>query len=287
MNASQQPQSSFHGRHHRATLTASRAITPASAREEVRELSFRCDDLEFDGRIGQCIRILAPGQFGNPFHPRLYSMAEVDRSQVNATDFRICVRRCFTIDDFNGERHPGVASNYLCDLPVGSEIAFNGPVGYPFSAPDDPTSPLLMIGMGTGIAPFRGLIRSIYESRGGWQAPVRLFHGARSGLEMIYRNEQADDLSLYMDQPTFQAFAAVSPRPHFDEPVAIQEAIAAHATEVWAMLENPMTHVFVAGSETLLPMIERPLAEPAGDIVRVRSRRAELMRARRWTETLY
>lgn len=277
----------INGRRYSATLTNARRITPDDAREEVRELSFRCRDLAFDGRIGQCIRVLAPGQFGNRHHARLYSIADIDRSRSEATDFRICVRRCFTIDEFNGEEHPGVASNYLCDLSVGAEVDFHGPIGYPFTAPDDPESPLVMIGMGTGVAPFRGLVRSIYETRGGWSAPVRLFHGARSGLEMLYRNDRNNDLALYFDQPTFKAFEAISPRPHFGEPVAIDEAIAAHAAEVWTLMENERIRVYVAGSEALLPMIRKALAVPAGGVERYDERRQVLLGTAQWVQTLY
>lgn len=274
-------------RQYRATLRSSERITSAESPEEVRQLRFRCDDLGFDGRLGQCIRILAPGQFGNPYHARLYSLADVDRSDPAQTDFTLCVRRCQTLDDFNGEAYPGVASNYLCDLAPGDDVLLDGPIGYPFVAPEDPHSPLLMIGMGTGIAPFRGLIRSIYESRAGWAGPVRLFFGARSGLELLYMNEQNRDLALYFDQPTFQAFQAVSPRPHFGEPAALDRRIAEHAKEIWSMLEDDRTCVYLAGSGALLSIVEKPLAEQAGNAHAYHARRNQLKVGGRWIEVLY
>ena len=77
------------------------------------------------------VRVMAPGQFGNRSHARLYSIMDLERRK-DGTEFAICVRRCSYIDDFNGEEYKGVASNYLCDLRPDEGIDFACPVGYPF-----------------------------------------------------------------------------------------------------------------------------------------------------------
>lgn len=275
------------GRLFSARLLRSERITPAASPEEVRNLVFHTEDLAFDGRTGQCIRVLAPGQFGNPHHARLYSLAEVDDAASEATEFTLCVRRCHYVDDFSGQEYPGVASNYLCDLRPGGEIRFAGPIGYPFSVPADPRADILMIGMGTGIAPFRGLVRDIYRGHGGWQGRVRLFHGARSGLEMLYMNEENRDLALYYDEATFRAFQAVSPRPHFAEPVAIDEALARNAAEVWDMLQGADTRAFVAGPQAMQATVDKAIAAMAGSAEAWASLRQKLVDSGRWQEVLY
>jgi ferredoxin--NADP+ reductase len=231
--------------------------------------------------------VRAPGQFGQRWHERQYSIADIEFSDDRDFAFiELLVRRCHVIDTFNGERYDGVASNYLCDLPLGGQIAFTGPVGHPFPIPEDPSAGLLMIGMGTGIAPFRGLVRRVYDELGGWQGPVRLFYGARSGLEMLYQNDENADLGLYYDQPSFQAFAAVSPRPHFGEPPAVDKALIAHAAEVWSMLRDG-AHLFIAGPEALLPQVETALTQVAGSAETWAALRAELKAENRWREVLY
>ena len=273
---------------HSATLVGSHRITAEDAAEEVRHLVFRTEDLSFQGQVGGCIRILAPGQFGAKHHARLYSIMDVDQSKnKGSTDFALCVRRCHYVDDFNGERYNGVASNHLCDLTPGAAVEFVGPVSYPFPVPEDKNSNLLMIGMGTGIAPFRGLVRLIYEKIGGWQGKVRLFFGARSGLELLYLNDENSDLALYFDQPTFKAFQAVSPRPAFDAPVALDKAIEQNAAEVWAMIQAPNTHVFVAGTETMWPSVEQALIEVAGSRAAWNDARKLLDSEDRWHDVLY
>lgn len=269
-----------------AVLTESRRITPPNSREEVRHLVFRTNDLSFDGALGSCVRVLAPGQFGNPYHARLYGIMDLER-RGDVTEFAICVRRCSYIDDFNGEEYKGVASNYLCDMHIDDTLLFAGPVGYPFLIPEDKTADLLLLGMGTGIAPFRTLIRQIYEKVGGWKGKVRLFYGARSPLEMLYMNDENSDLANYFDQPTFKAFQAVSPRPHFDAPVALDKALEHNAAEVWDMIQRRNTRVFVAGTRNMLDTVEPAMAKLAGSFDNWAAARAKLISSGRWSEVLY
>ena len=269
-----------------ALLKQSRRITPPASREEVKHLVFRTTDTSFGGLPGNCIRVLAPGQFGNPFHARLYSLMDVER-QADGIEFAICVRRCSYIDDFNGEEYQGVASNFLCDMKPDSTLQFAGPVGYPFAIPDDKSADILMLGMGTGIAPFRTLIRQIYEKIGGWQGRVRLFYGAKSPLEMLYMNDENSDLANYFDQPTFKAFQAVSPRPSLDVPVALDQALEQNASEVWEMINRPNTRVFVAGSGKILDTIDKAMVAVAGSGRNWSSAHAALVSSGRWSEVLY
>ena len=268
-----------------AKLLNSKRITPETSREEVRQMVFKTDDPYFDSKVGSCIRILAPGQYGNPYHTRLYSIADTDQSDTGA-QFEICVRRCFYMDEASGEEYGGVASNYLCDLRSGNTIKFSGPVGYPFTIPKNEDANLLMIGMGTGIAPFRGLIRMIYEQYGGWKGKVRLFHGARTGLEMLYLNDANNDLGNYFDQPTFKAFQAVSPRPAFNAPIALNQAIEQNAAEAWEIVNSPDSRVYIAGMTPMLGMIDNAMGSIVGASA-WQTKRNELASEGRWIEVLY
>ena len=269
-----------------AKLLSSERITPESSREDVRRMVFRTDNLYFDSKVGSCVRVLAPGQYGNPHHARLYSIADSETSDDGA-QFEICVRRCFYVDDASGEEYAGVASNYLCDLKLGDAIRFSGPVGYPFTVPPNPNADLLMIGMGTGIAPFRGLIRAIYEKQGGWKGRVRLFHGARTGLEQLYMNDVNNDIGHYLDQPTFKAFQAVSPRPAFNAPAALDKALERNAAEVWEIVNSPDSRVYVAGIKQMHDMIADAMSNIAGTASVWADKRKEMVAAGRWLEVLY
>lgn len=270
-----------------ATLVSSQRITSPEAKEDVRHLVFRTDDPVFQPRTGQSIRVLAPGQYGNVYHPRFYSIADPEHETEQGTEFALCVRRHLYIDDFNGEQYPGIASNFLCDLKPGERIQFTGPVGLAFPIPEDRQAGLLMIGAGTGIAPFRAFVRHIHEHLGGWQGQVRLFYGAPTGLEMLYMNDENHDLANYFDQNTFKAFQALSPRPAFNLPADLAAALKQNAGEVWNLLQAPGTHAFIAGPKTLLAGTEKALAEIAGSAEAWAAKKAELEDDGRWHEVLY
>ncbi|MEX2482035.1 MAG: FAD-binding oxidoreductase [Gammaproteobacteria bacterium] len=272
-------------RHWHARLVSNTRLTPPQIRGEVRELGLEILESGFDFRIGQSVAVLiaGPHDFGQSHHIRLYSIASTP-AESGPGRVTLCVRRCSYLDAFSGERVPGIASNYLCDLAVGSALLLAGPVGLPFRVPDDPASPLLMVGLGTGIAPFRALIRHLYEERGGWQGQVLLFHGARLGLESAYRDPIA---ALRQAQESFEAVEVVSPRPAWDAPADLAAAISRHESEVWRLLDEPATHVYVAGLQPVGEQLDAALAARAGGREAWAARKAALVTAGRWMELLY
>jgi len=162
-----------------------------------------------------------------------------------------------------------------------------GPYKGAFSIPDDDTTNLLMVGLGTGIAPFRAFVRHIYDERGGWKGKVRLFFGAKTGLEMIYMNDKRDDFANYYDEGTFKAFEAVSPHPALDAPIALDKAIEQNAHEVWDMVRDPDTYVYVAGHEKVSELLDEAMAKIAGSQEKWQRRKAELKAGKRWMELMY
>ena len=275
---------------HTATVKETRRITPAGTEEDIRALLLEIDARDFHFDVGQSIGVVVPGphEFGHDEHFRLYTVANtLESSNGDGTRIEICVKRCAYIDEFSGERHQGIASNYLCDRQAGDTITITGPYGLPFALPEDKDADMLMIGLGTGIAPFRAFVRHIYESLGGWEGRVRLFYGARSGLEMAYMNDEQNDFVNYYDEKTFKAFTAVSPRPHMDDPVPLDEALEQNQKEVWEMILKADTHVYVAGLEHMLPQLNKAFSQIAGSEQKWLRRKAELVAGKRWTELVY
>ena len=266
-------------------------ITAEAASEDVREIVLEVEHRAFVYEPGQSIGVIVSGQhaLGHPHHFRLYSIADVQQATPgsNHAQLTLCVRRCHYIDEYSGETYPGIASNYLCDRVPGDSVTINGPFGMPFTVPDDREADLLLIGMGTGIAPFRALVKHIYRDVPDWRGQIRLFYGARSGLEMLYMNDQRDDFAQYYDKQTFSAFKALSPRPHWEAPVAIDQAIAQHAATIKTMLDKPHTHIYVAGREQMLANLNQVFANMVGSEEQWARRRAELQAGKRWLELIY
>jgi len=274
---------------HQARLRSNEPLTAPGAAEEIRELVLEVSDPDFRFEPGQSIAVVVPGphELGHAEQVRFYSIADVHVLRDGNPEVAICVRRCEYLDEYSGERYEGVASKYLCELPKGAEVTLAGPVGLAFEVPEDRTASLLLIGLGTGIAPFRAFLRHIYRNLGGWEGQVRLFHGAQTGLELVYMNDHQNDIAEYLDEATFTAIEALSPRPQWDEPPALDEALKAHEEEVWRLLQAPNTWVYVAGIADIREMLDRVLAEFAGSAESWARRKAELVAGGRWAEVVY
>ena len=273
-----------------AKVLSSVRITPEDADAEVREIVLEVNRPDFDYQPGQSIGILTPGphELGHDEHFRLYSVADTPAlTEGGNPQITIAVRRVSYIDDYSGERFAGISSNYLCDLQAGDSISITGPYGYAFEVPEDKDANLVLIGSGTGIAPFRAFIKHIYRDIGSWRGKVRLFYGAHSGLEHFYMNEHRDDFTLYYDEDTFEAFKALSPRPNWADPIAWDYCLEERSTEIIEMLDDPKTYVYIAGLEDIRDELDRVFAQMIGSEERWARRRAELVAGGRWTELLY
>ena len=267
-----------------ARLVENTALTPPGARDEVRELVLEVDAPGKDFLAGQSVAVLVAGphDFGQRHHVRLYTVAKTP-AEAGPGRFSLCVRRCSYLDPYSGERFPGIASNFLCDLPAGSELLLGGPVGLPFLIPEDPHTPLLIVGLGTGIAPFRAMIRELYEERH-WQGRVMLFHGARVGLETVYRDAIA---AVCKRSTNYSPVEVVSPRPAWDDPEDLADAVRRHQAEVWQLLSEPNVHVYIAGLTRVSQQFDAALAEAAGGAEEWARRKAEICAAGRWMTLLY
>jgi ferredoxin--NADP+ reductase len=271
-----------------ATVKKTRRLTPIDT-EEVREILLEVKQPEFQCKVDQSFGVLvkASGAFGNKWHHRLYSVADLPEKKNGKPRLTMLVKRCSYVDDFSGELYQGVASNYLCDRKVGDDITITGPHSLPFGVPEDKNSNLILVGMGTGIAPFRAFIKHIYKNVNDWKGRIRLFYGARSGLELLYLNDKDGDLTNYYDEATFEAFHALSPRPHWSDPIELDTAIEDRAAEIVDMLSHTNTHIYVAGYEKINDMLNKAFANILGSKEKWETRKAELIAGNKWSEILY
>ena len=272
-----------------ARVVSSTDISPDPA-DEIREIILDVSQPGFDVAVGQNIGILAPGrpEFGQEHHFRLYSIADVpERTADGSLRLPLCVKRCNYIDEYSGEEYKGVASNYLCDLKAGDTVTLTGPYGLAFEAPDDPDAALLLIGMGTGIAPFRAFVKHLYKEETDFKGRIFLFHGGKTGLDLLYQNEKENDFALYYDRDTFEAVQALSDRPHWSGEIDWAGAIESRGEEIWELLINPHTQVYVAGLKAILGKLDEVFSKIAGSEEKWELRKAELVAGKRWNELVY
>ena len=138
----------------------------------------------------------------------------------------------------------GVCSNYLASRREGETIfATVRETKAGFRLPDDPSVPIIMIGPGTGLAPFRGFLqaRAAQKAGGATLGPAMLFFGCRHPeQDFIY----ADELKAFADDGITELFVAFS---RSDGPKTyVQHLLAAQKARVWELIEQGAV-IFVCG----------------------------------------
>ncbi len=79
----------------------------------------------------------------------------------------------------------GRASEYLRGLSVGDHVEFMGPVGH-FTLKDREAE-TVMVATGTGLAPFMGMIPTLFER--GFKKPITLLYGCRHEEDLFYLDQ--------------------------------------------------------------------------------------------------
>ncbi|MDH2999434.1 sulfite reductase subunit alpha [Chelonobacter oris] len=175
-----------------------------------------------------------------PLTPRLYSIASCADEVGEEVHATVGVVRY----QYDGKTRSGGASSYLADrLQEDAEVEVFIEHNDNFRLPQDNKTPIIMIGSGTGIAPFRAFVqqRAVEEASGkNW---------------LIFGNQHFTDDFLY--QTEWQAFAKEGylHKYHFAwsrdqaEKIYVQHKIREQAEALWQWLQQG-AHIYVCGDAT-------------------------------------
>ena len=251
-----------------AKILETRRLTPQSSRDEIRHIVLDLAGSGITYLEGQCIGVVTPGtdEKGKPHRLRLYSIASARSGDDGlASTVSLCVKRVVITDPGTGKEIRGVASNYICDRKEGDIISMTGPTGRKLLLPDDDTIDLLLVAVGTGIAPFRSYIEYIYREYGRWRGRVRLFYGSKSGLESLYMNDENNDIGQYFTRETFEAYRALSEveRNARGGQVLVHDRIEERLEDVWAIIRNGHFAFYICGVKGLEAGIDEILTKRA------------------------
>jgi cytochrome P450/NADPH-cytochrome P450 reductase len=140
--------------------------------------------------------------------------------------------------------YKGICSNYLAGRRGGETIhATVRETKAGFRLPDDNSVPIIMIGPGTGLAPFRGFLqeRAARKAKGATLGPAMLFFGCRHpDQDYLY----ADELKAFAADGVTELHTAFSraegPKTY------VQNLVAAQQDRVWSLIENGAV-IYVCG----------------------------------------
>lgn len=153
----------------------------------------------------------------------------------------------------------GICSTHLANCQTGDTIlaTIQAPSS-PFRLPDDPSVPVIMIGPGTGLAPFRGFLeaRRALKEAGEPLGPAALFFGCRHpDKDFLYREELESAASDGLTD-LYTAFSRQGP-----ERVYVQDILRQQSDAIWPMIEAG-AHIYVCGDgASMEPDVKRTLAK--------------------------
>ena len=182
-------------------------------------------------RIGDFVRALGHIQ------PRLYSIASSQKKNPTQVHLTVGVLRY----EKNDRAYYGTGSGYLAEhLRPGRRAAVFVQKAHGFCLPLDPCAPVIMIGPGTGIAPFRAFL----QERESFGAPGRnwLFFGnQRRETDFLYRAE-LEELAL---QRVLTRMDLAFSRDQMNK-VYVQHKMLEAGQELWRWLEGG-AYLYVCG----------------------------------------
>ena len=195
-----------------------------------------------------------------PLQPRLYSIS----SSPLATPGELHL----TVDTVRYEiakrRRLGVASTYLADrLTPGSAVNVYIQKAHGFALPADPATPIIMVGPGTGVAPFRSFLwhRHVQRAQGAPAGKSWLFFGHQSeATDFFYR----DELNTLASSGTLTNLSTAWSRDG-EAKVYVQDRMRERGDELWSWLKSG-AHVYVCGdAKRMAKDVETALASIAAD----------------------
>ncbi|MDI4237443.1 sulfite reductase subunit alpha [Bradyrhizobium sp. Arg237L] len=187
-----------------------------------------------------------------PLQPRLYSIS----SSHNATPGKLsltvdCVRYII-----NKRKRLGLASTFLAErINPGDALDVYVQKAHGFALPQDPKTPIIMIGPGTGIAPFRAFL--LDRRATGAQGKNWLFFGhQRSDCDFFY----ADELNAMKTAGLLTRLSLAWSRDG-EKKFYVQDRMREVGRELWTWLAEG-GHVYVCGdAKRMAKDVERALVD--------------------------
>lgn len=187
--------------------------------------------------------------------PRLYSISSSPKACPGEVHLTVSPVRF----NFQGVPRRGVCSTYLADRSPGDRVAVYLQQSSNFRPPSDSDTPMIMIGPGTGIAPFRGFLQ---ERRAlGHTGPNWLFFGEQhAATDFYYR----DELEQMRDDGFLTELDLAFSRDQ-QQKVYVQHLMRNRGAQLWSWLQDG-AQLYVCGTaDPMAKDVDRALCEIAAE----------------------
>ena len=181
--------------------------------------------------------------FLSPLAPRYYSIAS---APVNAAEVSILYKAVQY--KTNQRMRYGVASSMLQNCKQNEVLQVELKSNPTFKLPANSETPIIMVGAGTGLAPYIGFMQSREQS---------VLSGALAGEALLFFGETyqktnclfCDEFERWQDQGLVDCSYAFS-RDQADK-IYVQQRIVEQSEKVWTLM-NSGAHFYICGSQTQL-----------------------------------
>ena len=194
-------------------------------------------------------------ELADKLKPRLYSIASSHDAHPGFVELTVGIVRF----EYNGRARGGLCTQYMAD-----EINTSGtPIGVfmsptkSFVLPEDKDIDIIMVGPGTGIAPFRAFMEQrVHDGGNGrnW-----LFFGDQSAKTEFYYQETIEG---WVDEGHLYKFTTAWSRDQ-EEKVYVQHRLKEHGKEVWDWFENGAYFYICGDKQYMAKDVHRALIDIA------------------------
>jgi len=194
-------------------------------------------------------------ELADKLKPRLYSIASSHDAHPGFVELTVGIVRF----EYNGRARGGLCTQFMAD-----EINTSGaPIGVfmsptkSFVLPEDKDIDIIMVGPGTGIAPFRAFMEQrVFD---GGKGRNWLFFGDQSASTEFYYK---DTIEGWVDEGHLYKFTTAWSRDQ-EEKIYVQHRLKEHGKEVWEWFENGAYFYICGDKQYMAKDVHRALIDIA------------------------